>query len=280
MKPDIFQFSDYRKYLKSFYEWSKETNDKFSYRYFAKRAGYASSNFLYLIIEGKRNLTKNYIAKFADAIELNKREQQYFDALVSFNHATSPEAKRYYLELLHNLSHDKTGRLLAEGQYEYISTWYYPVIRELVTLPNFNEDPKWIKRQLNDKVSVKEITEAIDTLTRLMLLGRDETGRLIQLDNHIITEDEVANVGAYKFHQQMLSMAKMVLSSTDSHEREISGITMAISTRQFNEIKRKIHEFEDSILKYLTHNPDVPEQVFQMNIQLFSVTNTNNGGVQ
>jgi hypothetical protein len=51
---------------------------------------------------------------------------------------------------------------------------------------------------------------------------------------------------------------------------------MAISSRQFKEIKTRIAEFEDSILKYLSDNPDTARSVFQMNVQLFSLTNGHN----
>ena len=69
--PNIFEYADYREYLKDYYEHSKDTKDNFSYRYFAQKAGFASSNFLYLIIHGKRNLTKDYIPNFGKALGLS-----------------------------------------------------------------------------------------------------------------------------------------------------------------------------------------------------------------
>lgn len=277
MDLNIFGYSDYREFLRDYYDHSKKTNKNFSYRYFAHKAGFSSSNFLYLIIEGKRNITKDCVPKFSKVIGLNKKEQQYFDALISFNQAKNSEAKRYYLELLHNLRKDKTGTLLNDEQYEYISNWHYPVIREMVTLPHFEEKLSWIRKQLGDRVTRKQVREALDTLIRLGLLGRDDKGRLVQTDTHLITEDEVTHAAAYTFHQQMLSMAKDVLAKTNGDKREISGVTMAISEKQFKEIKRRIQEFEDSILKYLSDDPDVPEEVFQLNMQLFSVMNNGNG---
>lgn len=270
---------NYREFLKDYYDHSKKMNANFSHRSFALKAGFLSSNFLYLIINGKRNLTKDFIPKFASAIGLNKREQQYFDALVSFNQAKNNDAKRYYLEILSTFKKDKTGKLLNDVQYKYISTWYYPVIRELVSLPHFKESPTWIKQQLGGMVSGKQAKESIEMLISLGLLQRDKNGKLFQVDAHVITNDEVTHAAAYTFHQQMLSLAKHILASTNGDGREISGITMAISGKQFHELKRRIHEFEDTILKYLTDNPDIPEDIYQVNVQFFPITNVKKGKV-
>lgn len=278
MDKSIFKYSDYREFLRDFYNHSKETNPNFSYRYFARKADLSSPNYLHMVINGERNLTKNITPKFSKAIGLNRKEQQYLDALVSFTHSKNNEAKRYYLELLQNLRKDKTGTLLTEEQYEYISNWYYPVIRELVSLPYFKESPQWIKKMLMCKVKIRQVKEALETLIRLGLITRDEKGRLIQTDTHVVTEEEVNHTAIYKFHQQMLSLAKEVLAKGNGNDDlEISGVTMAVSKKQFYEVRRRIVEFEDSILRYLTDNPDVPESVFQMNIQLFKTVNGNNG---
>lgn len=272
MELNIFTYTNYRDFLKDYYDSSKENNKNFSYRYFAKKAGFTSSNFLYLVIHGKRNLTKDYVPKFASAMGLSKLEQRYFEALTSFNQAKSPEAKRYYLELLYNLKRNQTGKLLNDQQYEYISNWYYPVIREMVLLPSFKENPTWIRKELGGRVSTRQIRDALETLIRLDLVRRNEEERLVQTDQHVVTEEEVMHAAAHSFHQQMLSLAKEVLKTVAGDEREISGVTMALSPKQFKEIKRMIHEFEDKILNYLSTDPDMPEKVYQINMQLFPVT--------
>jgi uncharacterized protein (TIGR02147 family) len=62
-RPDVFQFTDYREFLKGFYEW-KKAQGEFSHRVFAHRAGLKSSSFLRLVLTGKRNLSPDGITKF------------------------------------------------------------------------------------------------------------------------------------------------------------------------------------------------------------------------
>ena len=155
-RPNIFEYVNYRDYLKDFYKHEKSANPNFSHRYFVKRAGFSSPVQLYRVTEGKRNLTRESIHKFVQGLGLGKREQQYFEILVSFNQAKGPEAKRYYLELLNNMRKEKVGTPLDEGKFEYLSKWFYPAIRELVYLQDFHDDPEWIKRVLKNRVNIKE----------------------------------------------------------------------------------------------------------------------------
>ncbi len=52
----IFTYTDYRAFLHDAYTHAKATNPAFSYRYFAKKAGFSSPNFLKLVIDGVYNL--------------------------------------------------------------------------------------------------------------------------------------------------------------------------------------------------------------------------------
>jgi len=278
-KVNIFDYLNFREFLKDAYAAQKKSNKKFSFRYFSQKAGFLSPNYLHMVMNGIRNLTKDCLPKFAKALELNKRELRYFEALVSFNQAKEPEAKSYYLGVLNALRKDKVGKPLHDHQMELLSKWFYPVMMELVSLPHFEEDPNWIRKQFGGKVSTKEAREALDSMFKIGLLVRDESGRLRRTDAHLTTEEEVRNTAAYTFHHQMLSLARDTIFKVRGDKREISGVTMAVSEKQFMEVKRMVQDFENTVLSYLSDNPDVPGNVFQLNVQLFPVTGEGSGGM-
>lgn len=278
LKLNIFDFLNYRDFLKEFYKRAKERNEKYSFRMFSRKAGFNSPNFLHMVMNGIRNLTKDCLPKFAKALELNKKEHHYFEALVAFNQAKEPEAKSYYLSLVNALRKDKVGTQLDEKQFELLSSWYYPVIRELATLPHFWEDHIWIKKQLGDRIEARQARNAIDVMLKIGLLRRDENGKIQVTDIHFTTEEEVKGTVAYNFHQQMLSLAKDTLSKTHGSKREMSGVTMAVSEKQFIDLKKMVQDFENTVLSYLSDNPDVPNRVMQLNVQLFPVAGEENGG--
>lgn len=61
VKPSLFSYTEYRKYLKDMYAYRKELDRKFSHRFIAIYVGATSSGWFAGIINNKINLTSNYI---------------------------------------------------------------------------------------------------------------------------------------------------------------------------------------------------------------------------
>ena len=59
---DIYQYTDYRKYLNDYYEEMKKVNKNFSYRYWSSKAGFSTKTFLYRILKGEKALSKDELA--------------------------------------------------------------------------------------------------------------------------------------------------------------------------------------------------------------------------
>src|SRR5687767_5975132 len=99
-KKSVFEYDNYRVFLKDVYEHARKLDKKYSYRYFAKIAGFQTSNFMMLVIKGQRNLTKDSAEKFAKGLKLSKEEKEFFKNLVFFNQASNHEEKSHYAEQL------------------------------------------------------------------------------------------------------------------------------------------------------------------------------------
>src|SRR6478609_3677893 len=61
----IFSYLDYRHFLRDLYAQKKASERGFSHRAFSKRAGLSSTNYLHLVMQGKRNLSPEMAASFA-----------------------------------------------------------------------------------------------------------------------------------------------------------------------------------------------------------------------
>lgn len=271
-QPDIFSFSDYRLFLKEAYGFLKETQASFSFRYFAKLAGFKSPNFLQLVMEGKRNLTSDSIPKFAQALSLNKQQTDYFSNLVLFNQAQDDEAKNlYYKKITHNRRYREL-RQLENDQFQLYSHWYNLAIRELVTQKNFREDPVWIAQQLVPKISEKEAAEGLALLLKLKLLQRNPRGQLVQADPTLSSGAEVKSLAVANFHRAMLKKAAQAITIIPASERDISAVTIGVNRASLPQLKEKINQFRKELLATLGNSEIPAEQVYQLSIQLFPLT--------
>ncbi|MEW6441617.1 MAG: TIGR02147 family protein [bacterium] len=267
----IFEYDNYRTYLKDLYAYLKENKPHFSYRYFSSKAGFRSPNLLKLVIEGKRNLSPESIGKFIHALKLNKTEGEFFRTVVHLNQARTADEKRFYAEQLMRFRPFRYIHPIRKDQYEYYSQWYNLPIRELLSLPAFSEDPDWVAKILVPPISPQQARRALELLLALGLIRHDESGRVVQTDAFITTGDEVTSASVTLYHREMLRRASEAIDSFPPQQRDISSLTLALSEKNFKHIKQLIQKFRKELLAIANQDPS-PEAVFQVNFQLFPLT--------
>jgi uncharacterized protein (TIGR02147 family) len=265
---DVFQYLDYRAFLRDAYADLKARQEGFSYRAFSKRAGMSSPNFLKLVIDGKRNLTASSVERFAEALALSARESAFFRELVGFEQAATAAQKNEHYERIGRFRKHRAVRRLERDTFAYLSHWYYPAIRELVSCPSFREDPEWIAAQLRPAVPPSRVREAIDTLLEVGVLERDADGKLVQGEPLLSTGPEVRSLAIGNFHRQMMERAADSIELIDREQREISGLTVALSRERFEMFKRKIHALRAELLE-LSADETEPTRIVQFNFQAF-----------
>jgi len=93
----IFEYDNYRAFLKDYFSLMKKKKAFFTLKYFAKKAGFNSASFCMYVIDGRRNLSYKSIPKMIKGLELRGKRATYFENLVLMNQATSiEERERYY----------------------------------------------------------------------------------------------------------------------------------------------------------------------------------------
>ena len=266
--PDIFQYLDYRQFLRDCYAALKGGQRGFSYRAFSRKAGMSSPNFLKLVIDGKRNLTGKSCEQFITALALPSREAEFFRELVGFNQADNAATKNEHFKALGRFRKHKRVHKLDRDLFTYLSQWYYPAIRELVLCDGFQEDPEWIAAHVHPPIPAAQASQALDVLLELGLLVRDEEGTLTHGETLVSTGPEVHSLGIGNFHRQMMERAAASIETVDREHREISGVTVALSAEGFALFKQRIHELRSELLE-LSASETAPKRVVQFNFQAF-----------
>jgi uncharacterized protein (TIGR02147 family) len=275
-KPSVFSYSDHRKYLADYYAYAKEHDYGFSFRVFSKRAGISSSNYLRLVIDGKRNLSAATAAQFAKGCGLSGSASDFFCELAAYTQASTTNDKNRHYERLIRFRPFRETRRLEPAQAEYHSTWYLPVIRELCRRPDFEEDPKWIAGQLEPAISTQEAKQALATLQTLGLLYRDEDGHLKQTDTLLTTGPGPLGHHVFNYHRAMLERAAVALDLIPREERQISSVTVCVSQDKLLELRQRVADFRRDLLQ-LAEIDNEPERVVQINFQVFPLSKKKTG---
>lgn len=267
----IYSYLDYRQFLRDLTR-EKKGEGRFNLRDFAKKAEIRAPGYLKMVIDGRRNLTIETAQKFCHAFEITGRERDYFEKLVLYNQTADPDIKQEYFGKLNSLRPRSIEFLRTKRLARYLSRPHYPCIREMVVLKDFKEDPKWIARRCLPPISPAEAREALDTLIELGMLRRDG-GRLVQSDEFISTrERDTQEAEAYHFHEAMLDKARRALPLLPQGERHYYGLTLPITKKMFHEMVNEFYTFRDRFLNRANSDPVPPEEVYQINIQIFPLT--------
>lgn len=268
---DVFEFRDYRAFLRAMYARRKATEYGFSLRAFSRRAELGSSNYLKLVMDGARNLTPTMAERFAQASGLTGDGAAYFCALVSLNQAaTAGEREAAYARVRTFRRYREVHRLDATHA-RYFQHWYVPAIRELCARADFRDDPAWIGKLLRPTVAPSKVAEALSTLLEMGLLRRTEGGRLTQSEPLLETDEGPLPHHVATYHQGMLQRAIAAIDEVPREQREIGALTLCLSPAQRAALKERLQAFRHELLRDFESDQEA-QQVVQLNFQMFPLS--------
>lgn len=270
VEPDVLQYTNYRVYLRDYYEYKKKTVPAFSLRFFAEKAGLSSHAHLKLTIDGKRNITKNTVVKLIHGLGLESQRAAYFESLVFFNQAqTDADKQVYYAQLLKASPRSKLHKM-DKAQFRIFREWHHSAILEMVALKDFRPIPDWISKRLGGLVTPAQVTDSLKLLVEVGLLVKTANG-FRQRDPLITTDDEVQDLMVKMYHLQMLKLSANMLSALPGAQRDVSALTFSIKREDFPNLKKHLQLMRKELLDFSAKAGEA-EEVVQINIQLYPLT--------
>ncbi len=268
---NLEHYSDYRQYLKDYYEDAKQKHSFFSHRYFCRKAGIKSASLYQEVMLGKRKLTDMTIPCFIKGLELNEKEGHFFHALVHFNQSKSAIEKTRYLEEIRNLLPRITEKKVPMSLYAYYSKWYHIALRELACAFNWKENYTLLASKVCPPISTKEAKESIRLLLDLGMLLRDKDGTYRQSSPLITTGSEVVSVAVRNVNHQLAQLGVEAINQFSPTVRDISSFTVGLSEDSYQQIKQEIIGFRERIKRIVT-GQKIVKKVYNVNIQLFPLS--------
>jgi uncharacterized protein (TIGR02147 family) len=268
---------DYREYLRELFEKRKADHPFYSYRLFSQKAGFKSPNFLKLVVDGKRNLTKESVYRVAKAFGLNKGESDYLENLVFLNQSKTLEEKNHYLSRILKYRVKCDPKLLDSSEYEYYSQWYNPVICELITAIDFKEDYRRLGNAVIPSISASEAEKSVALLLKLGFISRNENGLFERTSASFTTGPQVRSVAVANYHKAMMQLASESIERFPSSKRDITSVTVSVSEETYKLISEKLQLIRRELLE-LSESDSEPQKVIQLNLQLFPLSKDLRGG--
>lgn len=278
--PDIIKYTDYVPYINDLVKYMRH-HGNFSFRAFCKKSGFKSPTYLKWVMDEVRPISTKSVERFADGLELGKREARYLQLLVNYKEAKDPNKKKvYFEEILTRQERNNKQSPFVKERYQYLSHWYYVTIRELVGHPDFNDDPHWIQKKLGNTVTIWEVKNAMKTLERLHLIVKNENGKWSQNEQELNMGHEVESMAAFNYHSEILKISRDVLMQTSHEIRDFSSVVSLIDKDTFQELRNKMRSFQEDVIVYLSEKEreqaETPSlkmrELYMLNMQLLPFT--------
>ena len=276
MKP-VMEYQNFRVFVRDFYTERKERSG-FTWRDFAREAGYSSPVFLKLVCDGKANLSEVGVERTAAAMGLAGVDLQYFRELVAFNQAKEGAEKKSRFARLRRLAKENNREIIGEDQYDYFESWKNPVLREMA--PNMpGATPAQLAGKLAFDAETAGVKKSLNLLQKTGILEKDAAGNFKQGSKAISTGNlEIASLSVREMHRQMGELAVRALDEIPVKERDISGLTMGLSEEAFQRVSMEIEAFRRRVAAIAMEDSHT-DKVYRLNMQLFPLTK-NFGGAK
>jgi uncharacterized protein (TIGR02147 family) len=272
--PQISEYTDYRKFLKDYYEETRKTNPRYSFELFSRKAGIKSRGFLHNVIKGTRNLSTAHVFGLVQAMKLDKHETEYFENLVAFNQAADSREKHVFYSRLSAIKNNGIKawkpQLLRRDQFEFYSQMLHSTIRSLIGLYGFKDDYAWLAKSVIPNIKPLQAKKSVALLERLGLITKNKNGQYTVTDKSIASPKEVTDVALLRFHEQTGQHALEALKNLPRDKRNFSSMTLGVSKKTYDEICEDIYAIRQKILQKAEAD-DQADSVYQLNFQLFPV---------
>jgi uncharacterized protein (TIGR02147 family) len=272
---DIFTYTDYRSFLKDWFEWRKEANHGFSFQALAEQAGFRNKGFLHNVMSGKKNLSGPSALQLAQALGLRDSGAQYFESLVAFNQASTAQERDVLFQRLQTIRTTRKGvgavRETRADQVEYYSVWYHSAVRSLLDMHDFGEDWAALAKAVYPRITPRQARESVELLLRLGLITRAASGRFALSAPTISAGPEILQLGYQRFQLEMNERARRAVESLPKQHRHVSGSTLGISRVSYQRCCEEIDAFRQRLLA-IAENDSGADECYQLTVNLFPMS--------
>jgi|GEM_PF-5913378 len=266
----IYNFTDFRAYLRAYYQEKKRAQPGFSFAVFSRLSQLGSPNYLKLIMDGTRGVTNDVLFSLARGLDLSKEETAYFEALVQWGQSSSPAAREFYMDRIRQLKErfpQTEARLTSERVLVRSGDEVLIALLQLHLCPPEGEAAAFLARRMG--VGLKRAEDWIAELVESKLVAQDESG------SWRITWPHLSGLAGTNPAQRVsnltrgLDRARRHLAREGAEAGVFLTHFLTVPTSQMQTFKSELLSFVNA----LTFRADTlePDGVAQFGMQLFPV---------
>ena len=268
MRP-VFDYLDYREYLKDAFEERKRLDPRLSYRKLAALVGLDASN-LHKILQSRSHLPTRCQARILKFLGLDHRDAEYFLLLAAYARERGEQARMEILARARLLK-DVPRMSLEERELSFYKDWWTSVVRLLLEVRQGRADPAQLAKNVCPPIAPADAQASLDLLLGLGLVKKAGSGRLKLGAAHLTAGGERKAKAVHEYQRQIFELAIASLQRFSREERDVSTVTFVVDDQAhkaildiLKECRRQVQKQADSVR--------LPQRVMQLAMAFFPVS--------
>ncbi len=221
------------------------------------------------LISGKRNITHQLSIDISNKLNFDHNTKSYFEALVLKEQENRKLKKTIKRKITNNQENTDEYILVKKSDLDLLNNWYSMTILELTKLDDFELSASWVARKLG--ISTLEAEKSIQKLKELKFLYPDNQTGEIKTNLNFRTTTDISSKKLRQMQHCFIDKAKKSLDEDDVSQRDITSLSIAISTNDLPEAKEYIKRFRRNFSSLMNKNHS-KNKLYNLNIQLFPLS--------
>lgn len=265
--PCIYQYLDYRAYIKDRFRWLQSQDPSFSQRKLARVAGFANPGFFNEVIQGRRRLSAAAVERMGVGLSLKAGETEFLRALVAYIEADGPQERDAALRKVEFRRKRYYFHRLDQKQSKYYLDFNYPLVRAAIEACDFRGDYQMLGDFLRPPMPAASVKRYVRDLCDWGLVDQNRDGRYRVTHSFLEPPEEVKDA-LVRLQQAWLTQSVHLLNTMPASERHASSALLTVSEGTYKSILTMVEKMREEILAIVKAD-ESSERVVQLNIQVF-----------
>lgn len=261
--PNLYEFKDFREYLKAWWEAEKARRGKFPKAEVSRLLGMPNTRNYFTDVLGGREVTETFVERFVALLALPKDEARFFRALVAFQQARTADERDAAFDRLVSLNRSPKTQLSA-AQYGYFRHWWHAAVRALLDTGDWKEEPERIAATLVPSITPGQARDSLKLLLELGLIAPDAQGFLRPAHQSVAGPEGTREELFLQQQLQQLELVKQAMLRRDGPSRKVVTNLVSVSQEGLRHLFEQIEKSRSEVRSIAHKDPHPAERVCQV----------------
>jgi len=265
---DIFNFLDYRHYLRESLRILKQNGQITGLREVAAVLDLKSPGHITWILQGKRDLASKRIPALAKLLNLNSNETRYLTLIVQYNDTTEDSIRKQLFTRISRM-HASKKQKLGESYARFWTAPHHAALREIIGMGQYRDQHlSSLGKSLIPPLNAIKTLESVKLLQELKLIEKNKHGVWERCERVLSSGENWTTETIRSFQLSLMDQATRALVETPKENRDISTLTITMSPQIMEKVRKRLKELRQDILTMVRTDP-YPQCVYHLTMQLF-----------